>query len=49
MFDLVVLDLVSVCNGLVCIFVFFCVSLGRFGFVFSNFSLLGLVLFSTEP
>jgi len=24
MFDLVVLDLVCICNGLVCIFVFFC-------------------------
>jgi len=31
-----------ICNGLVCIFVFF-VSLGHFGFVFSNFVLLGLV------
>ena len=26
MFDLVVLDLVFICNGSVCIFVFFCVS-----------------------
>jgi len=33
-----------ICNGLVCIFVFF-VSLGHFGFVFSNFVLLGLVFF----
>jgi len=33
------------CNG----FVFFCVSLDHFGFVFSNFVLLGLVFFNTEP
>jgi len=37
------LDLVFICNGLLCIFVFFCVSLDHFGFVFSNFILLGLV------
>jgi len=43
MFDLVVLDLVFICNGLVCIFVFFCVSLDHFGSVFSNFVLLGFV------
>ena len=44
MFDLVVLYLVFICNGLVCIFVFVCVlSLDHFGFVFSNFILLGLV------
>ena len=42
-FDLVVLDLVFICNGLVCIFVFFCVSLDHFGFVFSDFILLDLV------
>jgi len=45
MFDLVVLDLVFICNGLVCIFVFFCVSLDHFGSVFSNFVLLGFVFF----
>jgi len=52
MFDLVVLDLVLICNGFVCIFlcfvlaffVFF-VSLDRFGFVLSDFVLLGLVFF----
>ena len=34
MFDLVVLDLVFICNGLVCIFVFFLnVGLDHFGFV----------------
>jgi len=49
MFDLVVLDLVFICNGLFCIFVFLCVSLDHFGFVFSNLVLLGLVFFSTEP
>jgi len=49
MFDLVVLDLVFICNGLLCIFVFLCVSLDHFGFVFSNLVLLGLVFFSTEP
>jgi len=43
LFDLVVLDLVFICNGLVCIFVFFCVSLDHFGFVFSDFILLDLV------
>ena len=40
MFDLVVLDSVFICNGLVC---FFCVSLDHFGFVLSFFLLLGLV------
>jgi len=39
------LDLVFICNGLVCIFVFFCVRLDHFGFVFDNFVLLGLVFF----
>jgi len=48
MFDLVVLDLVFICNGLVCIFIFFCVSLDHFGSVFSNFVLLGLVLFQYQ-
>ena len=43
MFDLVVLDLVFICNGLVRIFVRFCVGLHHFGFVFCNFVLLGLV------
>jgi len=43
MFDLVVLDLVFICNGLVVSLCFFCVSLDHFGFVFSNFVLLGLV------
>ena len=42
MFDLVVLDLVFICNCLVCIFVFFCVSLDLFGFVISNLVLLCL-------
>jgi len=37
MFDLVLSDLVYICSGLVC------VSLDRFGLVFSNFVLLGLV------
>ena len=37
MFDLVVSDLVYICSGLVC------VSLDRFGLVFSNFVLLSLV------
>ena len=32
-----VLDLVFICSSLVCIFVFFCVTLGHFGFVFSKF------------
>jgi len=36
---------VFICNGLVCIFVFFlCVSVDHFGFVFFNFVLLGLVV-----
>jgi len=39
----IALGLVFICNGLVCIFVFFRVSLDRLGFVFSNFVLLGLV------
>ena len=43
MLDLVVLDLAFICNSLVCIFVFFCVSLDHSGFVFSNFVLSGLV------
>ena len=43
MFDLVLLDLVFICNVLVCICLFFCVSLDNFGFVFSNFVLFGLV------
>jgi len=43
MFDLVVLDLVFICNGLVCIFYVFSVSLDHFGFVFSSVFLLGLV------
>ena len=34
MFDLVALDLVFICSGLVC---FLCVSLDHFGFVFSDF------------
>ena len=41
--DLVVLDLVFICNGLICIFVLFCVILDHFSFVFSNVVLLGLV------
>ena len=48
MFDLVVLDLVCIFNGLVW-FVFLCVSLDYFGFVYSNFVFLRLVFFSTEP
>ena len=44
MFDLAVLDLVFICNGLVCIF---CVSLDHFGFVFSNCVLFGS-FFSTK-
>ena len=46
MFDLVVLDLVCIFNGLVC---FLCVSLDYFGFVCSNFVFLRLVFFNTEP
>ena len=42
MFDLFVLDLVFIFNGLVCIVVFLC-------FVFYNLVLLGLVFFSTKP
>ena len=43
-FDMVVLDLVFIRNGLVCIFMFFvCASWDHFGFVFSNLILLGLV------
>ena len=45
MLVLVVLDLVFICNGLVC---FFCVSLDHFGFLFSNLVLLGLVFFSIQ-
>jgi len=44
MFDLVVLHLVFfICNGLVCTFVYFCVSLDHFGFALSNLVLLGFV------
>ena len=42
MFDLFVLDLVFIFNGLVCFVVFLC-------FVFYNLVLLGLVFFSTKP
>jgi len=53
MFDLVVLDLVLICNGLVSIFVFFCVSLDHFDFAsldyLTNLVLLGRVFFSTKP
>ena len=50
MFDLVVLDLIFICNGLLCIFcVFFCVSLDHFRFVICNLVLLGLVFLSTKP
>jgi len=42
MFDLVVLDLVFF-NGLVCIFVFFCVSLDHFDFAILDY-LINLVL-----
>jgi len=42
MFDLVLLRLIFICYGLVCILVFFCVSSDHYGFVFSNFILLGL-------
>ena len=38
-----VLGLVFICSGLVCIFVFFCVTLDHFGFVVFNFVLLCLV------
>jgi len=44
MFDLFVLDLVFIFNGLVCMLCF-CVSLDHFGFVFYNSVLLGLVFF----
>jgi len=40
MFDLVVLDYVFICSGLVCIFVCFYFSLDHFTFVFSNLGLL---------
>jgi len=50
MFDLIVLDLIFICNGLVCIFLyFFCVSLDHFRFVICNLVLLGLVFLSTKP
>ena len=42
MFDLVVSDLVFIC-------IFLYVSIDHFGFVLSNFVLLSLVFFSTEP
>jgi len=42
MSGLFVLDLVFICNGLVCIIVFLC-GLDHIGFAFSNFVLLGLV------
>jgi len=48
MFDLVVLDYVFICSGLVCIFVCFYFSLDHFTFVFSNLGLLG-DFFTTEP
>jgi len=52
MFDLVVLDF-FICNGLVCIFVFFCVSLDHFDFASMDYLttlvLLGSVFFSTKP
>jgi len=47
--DLIVLDLIFICNGLVCIFVFLCVSLDHFRFVICNLVLLGLVFLSTKP
>ena len=45
MFDLVVLDLVFICNGLVCIFLFFKCWLRSFWFCVTNLVLLGLHVF----
>jgi len=49
MFDLVVLDLVFICNGLVCIFVFFKCWLRSFWFCVTNLVLLGLHVFFSVP